>query len=314
MSTISLPTREEFLEQLSSYPVEACSIIDADTTCCTICTGDLVDAPVNDSEERAVLLHDSHAFGEECVRHWLASQNTCPKCRTVLFQTADDDNASAAIDDAVPIAPTFDEEELEHLLWQAGQLSTRNPRTEAFSDREVMAMYWDIWNQWMYAIDDNADGSWEIEGARSNGVARALHELLRVRYSWYRHSRAQLDLHITGDFSHPAGTWMPTERDLHRRVVVDFDGGLQSDVQLMDLTGNLLMLGFDDTGSTAINVAGHPAVVGLVDNIDGLLQNLTGRTITVATLRQKLRECVGNADQMESDGVDPCLPLALQTC
>lgn len=141
MSTTSLTTREDFLEQLSSYPVAACSIIDADTTCCTICTGDLVDTPVNDSGERAVLLHDSHAFGEECARHWLASQNTCPKCRTVLFQAVDDDNAGAAIDDAVPIAPTFDEEELEHLLWQAGQLSTRDPHTEAFSDHEVMAIY-----------------------------------------------------------------------------------------------------------------------------------------------------------------------------
>jgi hypothetical protein len=158
MSNITLPTREDFLEQLSTYPINACAIIDWDTTSCAICTRDLVDKPANDSEECAVLLHDTHAFGEECARKWLARKNTCPCCRTVLLQTTD--NADAAIDNIEPIAQAFDEVELAHLLWQAGALSQRDPRTEALSDEEIISIYTALWNQWMWAIEADVDGSW----------------------------------------------------------------------------------------------------------------------------------------------------------
>lgn len=311
MSAISLPTREEFLEQLSAYPVEACAIIDGDTTSCAICTRDLVDTPIDDSEERAVLLHDTHAFGEECAREWLGSKNNCPKCRTVLYQAADKEDegyAGATIDDVVPIAPTFNEEELEHLLWQAGQLSTRDPRTEAFTDQEVMWIYWNLWNQWHLAIDSNADGNWELEGPRSNGIARALHELLRVRYSWWRHSPEQLKLNITERFVYPAGSWMPTDRDLHRHMDIDFEADLQSDVYLMDVTSDLFVPAFGNE-CNCINMSGHPTVVDLIDRMDGVLQNLAGRTIRVDVLRRKLRQWVGDADQMEREGTHPLLPV-----
>ena len=307
MSSIWLSTREEFLEQLSSYPVGGCAIVDGDTKSCAICTRDLVDAPVDDSEERAVLLHDTHAFGEECAREWLGSNNTCPCCRTALYQAAGDD-VDAAIDDFVPIAPTFNEEELEHLLWQAGQLSTRDPRTEAFSDQELMFVYWALWNQWQSAIDSNAGDTWELEGPRSNGVAHALHELLRVRYSWWRHSPEQLNLNMIERFAYPAGSWMPTDRDLRRHVEVDFEADLHSDVYLMDVTGDLIVPAFDNSCS-CINVSGHPVVVDLIDRIDGVLQNLAGRTIRVNAFRRKLRQYVGDADQMESEGVHPLLPF-----
>jgi len=311
MSAISLPTREEFLEQLSSYPVEACAIIDGDTTSCAICTRDLVDAPVDDSEDCAVLLHDTHAFGEECAREWLPSKNNCPCCRAVLYQVADHEDegyAGAAIDDVVPIAPTFNEEELEHLLWQAGQLSTRDPRTEAFTDQEVMWIYWSLWNQWHLAIDSNGDGTWELESPRSNGVARALHELLGVRYSWWRHSPEQLNLHITERFVYPGGSWMPTDRDLHRHVDIDFEADLQSDVYLMDVTSDLFVPAFGNE-CNCINMSGHPAVVDLIDRMDGVLQNLAGRAIRVDALRRKLRQWVGDADQLEREGTHPLLPV-----
>ena len=311
MSAISLPTREEFLEQLSSYPVKACAIIDGDTTSCTICARDLVDAPVDDLKERAVLLHDTHAFGEECAREWLFSKNTCPCCRTVLYQSANDEDegyADAAIDEVVPIAPTFNEGELEHLLWQAGQLSTRYPRTEALTDQELMWIYWNLWNQWQLAIDNSADSTWELESPRSNGVAHALHELLRVRYSWWRHSPEQLKLNVTERFVYPAGSWMPTDRDLHRHVEIDFEADLQSDVYLMDVTSDLIAPAFGKD-CDCINMSGHPVVVDLIDRMDGVLQTLAGRTIRVDALRRKLRQWVGDADQMEREGVHPLLPF-----
>jgi hypothetical protein len=304
MSDIALPTREEYLEKLPWYPVEACSIIDWGTTSCAICTRDLVNKPTNDSEERPVLLHDTHAFGEECARKWLASKNTCPCCRTVLHRSAD--NADAAIDNIEPIAPTFDERELAHLLWQAGALSERDPHTQAFSDRELMSLYWALWDQWQWAIAQDADGSWALEGQRSTEVAEALHELLMVRYSWWHRSPQQLNLHIEGDFQFIPGEWELSERDLNGHVTVDFDCSLQSDFRLQHLNGPF-NISFDEAGNCT-HVSGHPVVAVLLDRVDGVLQNYSGRTIKASTLRRRLHEYIGDPDVLERTGVSPDLP------
>jgi hypothetical protein len=315
MPNISLPTRREFLEQLAPYPVECCSTIDEDASTCIICVRELVDVPVNDETERAVLLHDTHAFGEECAREWLASANTCPKCRTVLYQQdgGDDDHDDiddADIDDAESIEPTFDAEELAHLMWQVSELSRRDPRTEAFSDHEVMALYWDLWNQWIMAIDEDVNGTWLINGPRSTEVAGALRELLQVRYRWWRHSSEQLNVNITRGVYYPAGSWNLTERDLRRRVVIGsgLSLDLQSNVDLMVLTDYVLEKAFNGGSTTCVRVAGHPAAVALHDRINGVLQSFRGQKITVFALREKLRESVGDADQMERDGANPNLP------
>jgi len=100
---------------------------------------------------------------------------------------------------------------------------------------------------------------------------------------------------------------VPTERDLNRRVVIDFDADLESANWLREIVENLLAPAFD--GVDCVNVAGHPVVVELIDRIDGLLQNLAGRSITVAALRQRLRAWVGDADRLERDGAHPLLPL-----
>jgi hypothetical protein len=306
MSTIELPTREDFLEQLSPYPVECCSTIDEDASTCIICVRELVDIPVNNEKERAVLPHDTHAFGEECAREWLATANTCPKCRTVLYQQ-DDDNDDAAVEHTEPIEPTFDAEELSHLMWRASELSRRDPRTEAFSDHEVMGLYFDLWNQWIMATEEDVNDTWSINGPKSNEVAAALRELLQVRYRWWRHSPEQFNLNVTQAFNYPAGSWMPTERDLRHRVVIDFGMNTDLNIHLMGLTAKVLTHAFDGNDN-CILVSGHPAALALHDRFDGVLQNYEGQRITVSFLREKLREWVGDADQMELDGVNPHLP------
>jgi hypothetical protein len=305
MSTIELPTREEFLEQLTPYPVDCCSTIDEDATICIVCVRELFDAPVNNEKERAVLLHDTHAFGEECAREWLATANTCPKCRTILYQKVDNDDA--AVVHAEPIEPTFNAKELAHLMWRASELSRRDPRTEAFGDHEVMGLYFDLWNQWIMATEEDVDDTWSINGPKSNEVAAALRELLQVRYRWWRHSPEQLNLNVTQAFGYPAGSWMPTERDLDRRVVIDFGLNTDNNAYLMELTGKVLRHAFDGNDNCVL-AHGHPAALELHDRIDGVLQNYAGRRIRVSLLREKLRAYVGDADQMERDGVSPHLP------
>jgi hypothetical protein len=299
MSTISLLTREEFLEQLSSYPVDACAIVDGDTTSCAICTRDLVDEPADDSEECAVLLHDTHAFGEECVREWLASNTSCPCCRSVLFQEPADENddAGATIGVAVPIETTFDEEELAHLLWWAGQVSERDPKTEAFSDQELMSLYWALWNQWMTAYEEDEEGTWELGSPRSTEVGKALHQLLMVRYDWWCHSPQQLDLQITGNFEYLAGNGVLSERDLNRNVTIDFDCDLQSEFRLRELMP-VFSLSFDEDSSCQ-TAAGHPEVAVLFDRLDGALQNYAGRKMKAWQLKRKLQKCIGKPDELK---------------
>jgi hypothetical protein len=67
MPAISTLTREEFLEQLSPLSVSACAAVDSETAC-DICTSEPVDTPILETEERAVLLHGRHTFGETCAR------------------------------------------------------------------------------------------------------------------------------------------------------------------------------------------------------------------------------------------------------
>jgi hypothetical protein len=87
----STPTREEFLANLSPVPVDQCATIDEDTTC-IICTNDPVDSLFDAEDEFAVVLHERHVFGERCIREWLSENNTCPKCRAVLFEADEDDS------------------------------------------------------------------------------------------------------------------------------------------------------------------------------------------------------------------------------
>ena len=90
MSSTPTLTREEFLANLSPVPVARSATIDKDTTC-IICIADPVDVLVGADDERAVVLHDRHVFGERCIREWLSENNTCPKCRAVLFEADEDD-------------------------------------------------------------------------------------------------------------------------------------------------------------------------------------------------------------------------------
>jgi hypothetical protein len=90
MSSTPTITREQFLANLSPVPIACSATIDKDTTC-IICIADPVDVLVGADDEHAVVLHDRHVFGERCIREWLSENNTCPKCRAVLFEADEDD-------------------------------------------------------------------------------------------------------------------------------------------------------------------------------------------------------------------------------
>jgi hypothetical protein len=89
MSSTPTITREQFLANLSAMPVNCAAIIEEDTTC-IICITDPVDDLVGEDDECAVVLHDTHVFGERCIRQWPSENNTCPKCRAVLFEEAEE--------------------------------------------------------------------------------------------------------------------------------------------------------------------------------------------------------------------------------
>lgn len=301
MPVMSLPTREEFLQQLTPCTVQDCAAVGEDTTC-EICRLDLVDTVVGEDDEQAVFLHDKHAFGEKCAREWLADNNTCPKCRTILFRK---DRIvvryyvdMSHLDNGFHAAPSYDDTQLQQLLREIQEMSRRNHRTEASSDREVMTLYWRVWDEWHLAMADNLDGTWNIDSEASTQVAQALHDLLIVRWRWWRHSPQQLRLRFPVRYCYPAGEWTPTASELRSRVKIDFDCDLLSDFRLNYLTGKVFHDSFDAYGN-CLDAAGHPVVVVLLNEINKVLQAYAGQEVRVSRLMQRLRDQIGDLDQLD---------------
>lgn len=80
----TMPSREHYLATLEPTKVADLPQSTADDLKCYICFGKLSDEP-NEDEERPVLLHGVHQFGETCIRNWLATNNNCPFCRQTVL-------------------------------------------------------------------------------------------------------------------------------------------------------------------------------------------------------------------------------------
>lgn len=301
MPAPSLPSREEFLELLSPMPVHVYAIIDEDTAC-AICIKQPVDTIVNEDDELAVLLHDTHVFGEKCAREWLASANTCPKCRAVLFEEdvemVDDD-----AEDRTTVRVVFDEEEVEHLLWEIGRIVRRDPETEAYDDQQLMRVWFDLWGQWMAAVDIDDEspirgGPWSAYGEASNHASDALDELLYARLRWYQASPQQLNVHITETFDYSEDRWMPSAAELDRNVKIDFDCSEMSYWRLEIGIGKWFLGAFDEQ-DVCLNAAGHPLAIDVYDRLDGLLQNFHNEMLSVGELRRLMCEELGDPDELE---------------
>lgn len=77
----NLPSREDLLNNLQLVNIANLPDSSTDNATCQICFGDLADNASPGESERAVLLHGSHYYGEDCIRHWLQSNDSCPMCR-----------------------------------------------------------------------------------------------------------------------------------------------------------------------------------------------------------------------------------------
>lgn len=77
----NLPSREDLLENLKLVNIANLSDSTTGNVTCGICLGDLADDATSGESERAVHLHSSHFYGEECIRRWLQENDSCPHCR-----------------------------------------------------------------------------------------------------------------------------------------------------------------------------------------------------------------------------------------
>jgi hypothetical protein len=138
-SILTITPRERFLANLFPVPLACSTAIDKDTTC-IICTADPVDYPVDADDEYAVVLHDRHVFGERCIREWLSENNTCPKCRHVLFEEDKKDE-----DDYSDFDSEYDDEDMADDMdaeWEGGMddyWAPREVRMAAVRFSEVLA-------------------------------------------------------------------------------------------------------------------------------------------------------------------------------
>jgi hypothetical protein len=293
MPAISTLTREEFLEQLSPLSVSACAAVDSETAC-VICTSEPVDTPVLETEERAVLLHGRHTFGETCAREWLAHNNTCPKCRAVLFQ--EDSYEFADYDEQEPV---FRPDDLEYLLRQARDIGMRNPRTGAYGDDQLMMVYLRLWAQWRMAIlDANDDGEWDCYGAASTRVANALHNLAETRLTWYRESPQRLNVNLVETFTDPWRSLEEPSRDeLNYMVDIDFGCDMQSDFR--DYLNKSFAMAHNERG-VCRNMAGHPLAFDLFRRLEGFLERYAGSRLRVSSLIRMLRTELGHREDLEA--------------
>ena len=105
-------TREQFLEGLAPWPVSLGAKIDIDIAC-IICMSEPVDVLAGVDDEHAVVLHDTHVFGERCIRQWLPENNTCPIYRAVLFEEDEVESDSDFEDEMFDDMEEFEDTEAE---------------------------------------------------------------------------------------------------------------------------------------------------------------------------------------------------------
>ncbi|EME84230.1 uncharacterized protein MYCFIDRAFT_195344 [Pseudocercospora fijiensis CIRAD86] len=84
--------------------------------------GDAISPQAEDIPSRAVILHDRHIICEGCAREWLASANTCPECRKVLFELKEEEstNEPTVYVDSVNLRDSSNAPDLQGLLQEFG--------------------------------------------------------------------------------------------------------------------------------------------------------------------------------------------------
>jgi hypothetical protein len=79
-----LPSRQAFLNGLQNISIADLPDSTTSDPACGICLSDLADnANQGDvsAGERAVRLHGTHFYGEQCIQRWLEENDSCPHCR-----------------------------------------------------------------------------------------------------------------------------------------------------------------------------------------------------------------------------------------
>lgn len=136
-----LPTRARFLENMQTTTLADLPDKVTDLTC-NICFDPLVDAikgkAKKDTCAGAVLLHDTHVFGEACVRKWLKNDDWCPMCRQKVHSARyGADMAGDLVEEAEELAqrvhslenPVDDRRALTLLLTLSNNLNELYPHT-----------------------------------------------------------------------------------------------------------------------------------------------------------------------------------------
>jgi hypothetical protein len=79
-----LPSRQALLIGLQIISIADLPDGTTSNPACGICLSDLTDNVTQDDVgegERAVRLHGTHFYGEQCIRRWLEENDSCPHCR-----------------------------------------------------------------------------------------------------------------------------------------------------------------------------------------------------------------------------------------
>lgn len=278
-----LPTREEFLANLQPV-TNVAELSKNHDTICGICMNKTVNKARREHEERAVVLHDKHVFGETCIREWLSEANTCPTCRAVLFEDNHD------LDDLAFSAPLFVSTYRYTVARSYVEIIEALNVGTALDDRVAMDIYFKLVDQ----LDELQLPPYDhfFQTLRTRGedmIAEALETLRGLRLRWYQTFPASQNIPILPVFQLEDEESLRGS-DLSGRVRIDFDFGVDSD--FFNLVWHSEFLAAFDRDRTCMSVAGHPLALVVLQRMNRGLDRMRRGVVRVSYFRETLRQAI----------------------
>lgn len=259
---VLLPSRQVLLSELR--PISVAQILDStigDATC-IICFGDLADNAKPGESERAIRLHGTHFFGEQCIRRWLEENDSCPHCRRKVHAGAGKNQRNI----------------VASLTTQTRFMVRRTPSTlSPITDSDMFKLFGRL-----------AKGILAINSTSLRAELRhRTSALLLWRVVWWEHNPAFVQL---GEYAPYTRTEILRVEDVNARIVVCAE-------QVHSLVKHAVNEGYihglvNAMRGLPLHVGAHPLSYGFTRAIRQQFERDEGKRMIVSTFAVRLRDAL----------------------
>lgn len=284
----TLPSREDLLQNLKLAKIADLTDSTTGNVTCGICLGDLADDATPGESERAVHLHSSHFYGEECIRRWLQENDNCPHCREKVH--------SGSIIDI-----ERDARLVIGLTRETQQLMRHEPSVESpISERDLLSHFA------------------RLRAAVQTVASERLHEqledaselLLRWRWQWWKRNPAFFEMSEFAPYT-PSSRQLQTA-ELNKGI---FIRGEPSQRVVLDVLNAGYSRGIQQASrGEPVHVATHPLSFCMSSALRLQLRKDEGQWMSAYQFAARLRNAVERSQLLEGliCGEREDLPTALQ--